>query len=259
MRLTLFFSTLLCSTALLLTAGPGCGNGNDTPDGGPGDGGGAAIGEACPDGNPLACEERICLSGTSGQTYCSAYCDLLDVGSCPAAFPCQRYLFGDSAGNPADLRDVCAPPCDAHGQCQSGVCELTAGLCTSAAQGLVAAGDPCGGAAGVCQENHVCQEVQGALLCVPTCDPVLSSFCGDGTFCWSANVPRGGRCWPGGSSEASDPCTDHLDCGAGLLCILQNSESSCRIGCDPSGAGPACATGVVCLPLEGRGYGFCQG
>ncbi|MDF1565963.1 MAG: hypothetical protein P1V51_23205 [Deltaproteobacteria bacterium] len=255
MRRTL--PTLATLLVLSLTAACGTG-GNDDPDGGVTDGGGAAIGEACPGGDPLACAERICLSGTEGQTYCSAYCGVSDQGSCPADFPCQRYLFGDPAGQPADLRDVCAPPCQSDGQCQSGVCELPAGLCTSPARGLQAAREPCGGSAGVCLENHVCQQVQGQLVCLPTCDPTVSPFCGDGAFCWAANVPRGGRCWPGGTSEDGDPCTDHLDCAKGMLCILQNGESTCRIGCVPGGT-PSCAGGAACLPLEGRSYGFCQG
>jgi len=250
--------TGLCLHALLfaLSASPfliACAGEGGGPDGGGVDAR-VPTGEPCPAQGPDGCAAQICLTGRGGQNYCSEYCQ---AGACPSGFPCQETLFGDKGGAPADLRAVCSPACEGDNQCQSGVCEA-AGICRTPSLGIVKEGEACGAADGVCEIGLVCVLANGAQRCTKVCDPDATPFCADGSFCFASNVPSGGRCWPGESASLGQSCQSHLECERGLLCILQNGESACRAGCDPSGVGPACSIGQ-CLLLADRSYGFCQG
>jgi len=235
--------------------GPSHSGADGGTDGGAGDGGsgdgGVATGQSCPNGQPAGCAGRVCLTGQGGQTYCSEYCS---TGTCPQGFPCQWFLFQ----NGGDLRSVCAPECAQNGQCPSGTCNTSTGVCAPPPDGTVDIGGACGAPNGTCKSGLVCEGKQGVLdpTCMPTCNPGADAFCSDGAFCWPDNVPDGGVCWPGGQVVAGGSCTGHLDCPKGYLCIQSGNQTTCMQGCDPTGSGPTCSTGT-CTQLPDRSYGFC--
>lgn len=254
---------VLLAAALAFAILPACSGGPDDPDGGTGDSGMedggslGATGDPCPNG-PSDCVNSICLTGEGGQSFCSEYCS---PGSCGGTYVCQPLVFTDPNGLPADVRRVCSEPCASGGDCPSGTCDATTGVCAEPAEATVAEGDPCGGTDGVCALGSICFAVDGVLTCVSTCPGPDTAFCGDPVapdlMCWSISVPEGGLCWPGGSVTLGGACTDHLQCGAGLLCVDQGG-ATCRKACDPAGGSPACTTGT-CLQLTDRPYGFCDG
>jgi hypothetical protein len=241
-------TALTAALAILLAAGCSGNDENGNGNGGGNGNGQSDIGEPCPGGDPAQCASGVCLFGGGSQTFCSAYCGAEDV--CPEDFPCQRLSF------PGDHREICAPPCEQDGACESGSCDVETGQCAPPPEGDGDLGEACGGDDGPCAFGLVCVTREDASRCLETCDPAVG-FCADGTLCFHAFVPDGGICWLGGETGPGGACASDLDCIGGHVCVSHVGDAACRPACAPGGGEPECAEGTTCHAIDGGRLGVC--
>lgn len=249
-------------------------------------------GEFC-SGHP-ECESQLCYPSTSGNWQCRSACP--ETGSCPSGETCFAAPgYPEGACLPDELvpeyKVVDGDPCNAHGDCQSGICVKNPG--TAGPQFCRSECLP-GGLS--CSFGFACQAVDGSTFaCLPGGDvqnPVADgeactkgAECASGTchggICKSAcNVvaptcPQegqacqritsddvGGVCELGGPLELGAICDSDLDC-ATRFCefVVGYAERRCMIPCfsggDDCDAGRTCAilptltTLGACLDADG--------
>lgn len=193
-----------------------CGVGNCMP----GDLDGARRGEAC--GEHQDCASGYCAS-TGGPTECSLPCDPDGIDTCPDDWSCQR-IGASRCGLCACQIGMIGDPCEAAGDCASGLCATKSGdrRCSR----FCGTGDPC-------PDGYDCLDAGVRSICWP-------ALGGLGAAC-----ETDGECVEGACRNriCTRACESDCSCAAGFACSESGGETICarssgggRGGCDCAAA-----------------------
>jgi len=154
---------------------------------------------------------------------------------------------------------VCRQPCSQNGDCASGCCNASTGVCHDSIYcNCVDAGATCAGSGPSCCPGTTCLSFSGdggPYACYETCTEnsdcatgccnTSSGVCQDSNFC--ACLAAGAACTGGAPACCSGTtCAGFVPDGGGPYACYENcaSQSDCSSGC--------CS-----LPLQGETYGVC--
>jgi len=82
-----------------------------------------AIGESCTSADACWCIRRTLTKG-----YCTQFCRVGSVGTCPGGFACDPGLPTEFTTAPADLAGHCAKTCTSDADCVNSSCVAAGGL-----------------------------------------------------------------------------------------------------------------------------------
>ena len=205
---------------------------------------------ACLDG--MSCLSDVCRAPCAGPL---AACDAVTGTGCEPGATCRLQLSGDTivaacvagAPGPGALDTPCASTdeCGAGLLCYVGRCRF---LCCSTDADCT---DP----------QQFCTPFEGFGLCGGNegCDVFGGGGCEDGYACYPYFLDGGGAtptCFRPGTVETFEPCSVHLDCRPGHLCIDVGEAAFCLPMCD--GAHPCTFEDTGCQTLVGDvPFGVC--